>query len=173
MEILQATSQDGAKISRIFAASWKKGYKGLVAQDYLDGLRPDHWTAFLEEALESGKLWALLALEGERPAGALAYGAYRPPTGSQGGGIPGGGYIQALYVHPDYMGRGCGTALLQAGEAALAAQGYGCCFLYVLDTNAAARRFYEKQGYAWDGYALSCKAGEQPLVDLRYRKEFS
>ena len=33
-----------------------------------------------------------------------------------------------------------------------------------------ARRFYEKQGYRWNGERLGCRAGEQELTDLCYEK---
>ena len=82
------------------------------------------------------------------------------------------GYIQSLYVRPAYMGRGYGTALLRAAEAALEEAGYTGCFLYVLDTNRRARGFYESNGYAWDGTSLPCAVGGQALTDLRYVKAF-
>lgn len=106
---------------------------------------------------------------GPEAAGAVAYGAFIPPTGSQGP-ARGDGYVQALYVRPAYMGQGAGSALLQAAEEGLRAMGYRTAFLYVLDTNEKARRFYEKQGYRWNGERLGCRAGEQELTDLCYEK---
>lgn len=169
MEIRKATIEDAACISRIFWESWQRGYHGLICQGYLDGLRPDHWKAFFEARLQPGVLEALVAMAGPEPAGAAAYGAFIPPTGSQGPARA-DGYIQALYVRPAYMGQGFGSALLQAAEEGLRAMGYGTAFLYVLDTNEKARRFYERQGYRWNGEQLACQVGEQALTDLCYEK---
>ena len=107
----------------------------------LDGLRQDHWQAFFASQLQPGGLEARVAMLGPEAVGAVAYGAFVPPTGSQGP-ARGDGYVQALYVRPSYMGQGAGSALLQAAEEGLRAMGYGTAFLYVLDTNEKARRFY-------------------------------
>jgi elongator complex protein 3 len=63
------------------------------------------------------------------------------------------------------------TALLRAAEDSLRLQGYTHCFLYVLDTNIVARRFYEKSGYSWDGSGIDCPVGTVTVRDLRYVKE--
>lgn len=143
--------------------------RGLIDQAYLDGLRPDHWQAFFASQLQPGSLEARVAMLGPEAAGAVAYGAFIPPTGSQ---VParGDGYVQALYVRPAFMRQGVGSGLLQAAEEGLRAMGYRTAFLYVLDTNEKARRFYEKQGYRWNGERLGCRAGEQELTDLCYEK---
>jgi ribosomal protein S18 acetylase RimI-like enzyme len=63
-----------------------------------------------------------------------------------GGTLGIGGYLRLLAVAPDAHGRGVGTALLAAHEAAVAATARHA-FLLVSDFNAAARRFYERHGY--------------------------
>jgi GNAT superfamily N-acetyltransferase len=50
--------------------------------------------------------------------------------------------IEHLYVHPEFHGRGVGTALL-AKARALCPSGFR---LWVFQQNAQARRFYEKHG---------------------------
>ena len=118
MEIRKATIEDAACISSIFWESWQTGYRGLIDQAYLDGLRPDHWQAFFASQLQPGSLEAQVAMLGPEAAGAVAYGAFIPPTGSQ---VParGDGYVQALYVRPAFMRQGVGSGLLQAAEEGL------------------------------------------------------
>lgn len=43
MELRRAERKDAAAISRVHAVSWKSGYRGMIDQEYLDGLREDHW----------------------------------------------------------------------------------------------------------------------------------
>lgn len=174
MELRRAERKDAAAISRVHAASWKSGYRGMIDQGYLDGLREDHWVLPMSQWLESGSLEAVIAWEDGEAAGCVAYGQFTPPTGASGESAPpqGYGYILSLYVHPRYFRRGYGRALLGAAEDALRAKGHAGSFLYVLDTNAGARRFYERCGYVWDGSALDCGVGGQRLTDMRYLKAF-
>jgi ribosomal protein S18 acetylase RimI-like enzyme len=57
------------------------------------------------------------------------------------------GVVEDLYVRPGARGEGVGSALLAAAESALAAAGADVVVLEVLADNAAARRFYDRQGY--------------------------
>jgi ribosomal protein S18 acetylase RimI-like enzyme len=52
-------------------------------------------------------------------------------------------HLDHLYVHPDYHGRGVGTALL---HEALRHRPEGV-LLWVFQQNAQARRFYERRGF--------------------------
>lgn len=58
------------------------------------------------------------------------------------------GVVDNLYVEPDARDRGVGGDLLAAAEAALDDAGVDTVALEVMADNAAARRFYERHGYA-------------------------
>lgn len=58
------------------------------------------------------------------------------------------GLVHNLYVDPASRGRGVGTALLDAAEAALSAAGAERIALEAVADNDGARRFYERYGYA-------------------------
>ncbi len=53
-----------------------------------------------------------------------------------------GAWLDDLYVHPDHQGRGIGTALLDVVKAQ---RPEGFC-LWVFESNAPARAFYERHG---------------------------
>lgn len=57
------------------------------------------------------------------------------------------GYIYHTAVHPNYRGRGIGSALVQAAIQALERLGIGKAALVVLETNADGNAFWEKQGF--------------------------
>src|SRR5262249_43243883 len=61
------------------------------------------------------------------------------------------GEVYAMYVVEDAAGTGLGTALLHRAEADLRARGLVEMVLWVLETNARARRFYEREGWLPDG----------------------
>ena len=57
------------------------------------------------------------------------------------------GLLSNIYVEPGARGQGLGTALLEAAEDELAAQGAEVVVLEVMARNEAARRFYDRHGY--------------------------
>ncbi|TYT61577.1 GNAT family N-acetyltransferase [Natrialba swarupiae] len=57
------------------------------------------------------------------------------------------GSLSNLYVEPDYRGRGIGSALLEAVEAAFEARDVEVLVLEVMAENEEARRFYRRHGY--------------------------
>lgn len=58
------------------------------------------------------------------------------------------GAVHNLYVLPAYRGEGVGSALLEAAETELAADGADRICLEALVGNGEARRFYEDNGYS-------------------------
>jgi GNAT superfamily N-acetyltransferase len=86
---------------------------------------------FAEQVLPKHRV--LVALEGSAPVGFIAFD---------------GESVNQLYVRVDRLGRGIGTRLLQQAKDASA----GRLWLYTFACNAAARRFYARQGFvevAW------------------------
>jgi GNAT superfamily N-acetyltransferase len=61
------------------------------------------------------------------------------------------GEIPAVYVDPSVMGKGVGRELLEEATAELRLAGFSRATLWVLEANERARRFYENEGWAWDG----------------------
>ena len=57
------------------------------------------------------------------------------------------GYIYHTAVHPNYRGRGIGSALVQAAIQVLERLGIGKAAFVVLETNADGNVFWEKQGF--------------------------
>jgi len=57
------------------------------------------------------------------------------------------GLVENIYVRPAYRGRGIGSSLLDAAEAALTEAGVDVVALDVLADNDEARQFYRANGY--------------------------
>jgi ribosomal protein S18 acetylase RimI-like enzyme len=55
--------------------------------------------------------------------------------------------MDGIVVHPDMRGRGVGTHLLEEVAKFARQDGYGTVRLDVIDTNPAARRLYERNGF--------------------------
>ena len=147
-----------AELSGVYEASWRWAYRGIVPQPYLDALPAGHWAGFFDLP----GVHTLIAEHNGSFAGTASFGASRFPE------YEGMGEIVSLYLREPYAGRGLGRALLEAAAAALAALGFEDIFLWVLEENARARRFYERAGFAAAGEAIECDIGGKTLRELRY-----
>jgi GNAT superfamily N-acetyltransferase len=117
--------------------------------------------AAIRSRLGGGDAWALLAREGDEPAGHVALLA--DPE-------PGTAYLWQLFLRPAYWGTGLSDRLHEAFLEAARERGYERARLRTPDGQARARRFYERHGWETDGMALfDDKLGLELLVYERAR----
>ena len=83
--------------------------------------------------------------------------------------MSGWGEIVSLYLLPRVQGMGYGKALLRAAVDALGAMGLRDVFLWVLEDNLRARRFYEHMGFFASGEHLDDVIGGAALREVQYR----
>jgi putative acetyltransferase len=74
--------------------------------------------------------------------------------------------VRLLYVHPDHLGSGIGTQLLDAAKAS----GGASLELWCFAANVRARRFYERHGFRPVRFTDGA-SNEEKLPDVRYRWE--
>lgn len=159
-----AQPEDAPEISRIYSASWRSAYRGMVPQEYLDQLKDknDHWVERFHRDLGQGTLRAEMLFKGETPVGCAAYGKSRDDKLSDWGEI----------MYPDYYRQGYGTVLFHAAVEKLREQGYPGCFLWVLDKNLNAQKFYEKNGFERTQDVCHSEIMGEQLMEVRYRLKF-
>jgi len=75
-------------------------------------------------------------------------------------------FIDQLYVHPDYQNRGIGKALLDYAHQLSPEH----LWLYTLQVNMNARRFYEKNGFVAAKFGISPPPESEPDVEYHWRK---
>lgn len=130
-----ATQSDAAELSRVQEAAWKTAYSDIFPGSFLDALHvpESRWA----ERMSAG-VGVLVSTERDRIVGYSSYAAADDP---------GWGELRAIYVDPDFQGRGHGSRLLEATEAAIDYRGYESALLWVIDRNTSARNFYEHRGW--------------------------
>ena len=160
--IKHATVQDAAAISKIHALSWKSAYRGIVPQNYLDGIQDNLWVGAFQKWITENVFTADLLLLDDEVVGCITYGKSRDDSFSDWG------EIVSIYIHPDHYGKGYGQKLMGYALDQLKAGGFKNCFLWVLAANTKARRFYEKSGFVWDGEEGHIEIRGKKLTDLRY-----
>ena len=74
--------------------------------------------------------------------------------------------IRLLYTHPDFIGAGAGSLLLEAAKVS----GVAALELWCFAANTEARRFYEKHGFRAVRFTDG-RDNEEKMPDVRYRWE--
>ena len=152
---------DAHGIAALHVASWRWAYRGLLADGVLDALSVDERAAMWSELLADDGVAVLVA---ERD-GLLAGFASAAPSRDDDA-TPGTGEVAAIYLAEAEAGTGLGRDLFSRIQEELRSRGFTRATLWVLETNARARRFYEREGWRWDGslsdHQIQCD--RQPIV---------
>jgi ribosomal protein S18 acetylase RimI-like enzyme len=141
MQIRLANPSDSSAIGELHAASWRHTYREALSDSYLAGdvvsERKRLWEARLSQP--AAHQHVLLAHAGKLLAGfACVYGAEHEQWGS---------YLNNIHVAQAMHGKGLGNALLHAAASlCLGSYGEGSMYIWVLQSNEKAQRFYAKSG---------------------------
>lgn len=157
-----AEASQAGLISHIFSTNWRKTYRGLINDDYLKRLPDEYWVPSVRSWLESGQLYGLMVYEDGRPVGCAIYGRGRDA------GYEDWCEIVSLYIHPDVLHRGVGSALLQETLRLMREDGCSRFYLWAIEGNHLADRFYLKHGFRRTSDRVPYRIGGQDVADVRY-----
>jgi len=130
----------------IHMAGWRTAYKGILADDVLDGLDRTRWLKRYEDQVAGDGPWQTFVAVGERPLGHVCFGPYREQDSDKIDQAV--GEILSIYIDSSVYGTGVGGQLLTAALEMLPQHEVR---LWVLEENRRARAFYEKYGLRPDG----------------------
>jgi ribosomal protein S18 acetylase RimI-like enzyme len=164
-----ASSSDADAIAAVHVAGWRWGYRDLLPPELLDGLDADERAERLRAVMneEEPTVAVHLADAGGRVIGFVSSGPSRDSDGVQLG------EIYALYVEEHVAGMGVGVELLRTAVESLRQRGFDRATLWVLDTNARARRFYEREAWTPDGGINSEEFRGVTLHEVRYARQLA
>ena len=177
--VRRADQDDAPELARVNVAAWRRAYRGIVPDEFLDGMdsarRELGWSRWLA-----------------MPEPDAVFVATDPVTG--GGGYQAGrrivayasvcavreaqdahpelptGELAALYTDPAVWGRGAGHAVHEAAMDALGRFGFKHAVLWVFEDNPMARTFYCRHGWTCDGVREEFEVGGQRPFELRYSR---
>jgi ribosomal protein S18 acetylase RimI-like enzyme len=161
-----ARPADAESIEALRVRCWGTAYRGMIPDDFLDGLpaglaaRGVARARMLADPAAGGR--QLVAAAATGVVGWAASGSSRDADRDR----PSAGEIYACYVAPEWSGYGLGGRLLRRLLTELAAEGRTEVALWVLAANERARRFYALHGFAPDGSQRSLDLGG-PVVEVR------
>lgn len=165
MHLRIATAADIAAIAELHATSWRNAYRGLLPDAVLDadllGNRLQAWQSRLQDAIAGARRTWLLT-NGDQ---AQAFASVVLDADPQHGHL-----LDNLHVRPDAKSQGLGRRLLRVAAQWVQEQAPGRpLYLWVLDGNWRAARFYERCGARhvechWDDHLPGVR-----VCDHRYR----
>lgn len=156
-------TDDAEAVATLHAMSWRSAYRGMLTDDFLDN----------HVAADRHALWRDRLLG---PAAAPAFGVVAEDDAGQLIGFAyvllqhdpvWGTLIDNLHVHPDHKGGGIGRRLLQAVARELGPAHTQPAFLWVLDANEPAKRFYARMGAEFAERSMSPEFGGRSLPEWR------
>jgi GNAT superfamily N-acetyltransferase len=164
LSVRTATPQDAAGVADVHVRAWQTAYRGLLPDEYLDGLRAaDRISRYRFGVTEPDQPTTIVAVDGGVICGFATTGPARD------GAVPSAGLLHALYVEPACWGRGVGRLLMAEARARLRGQGFLEGVLWVLVGNDRAQRFYRADGWLPDGSRRDQEVWGITVDEIRYR----
>jgi hypothetical protein len=159
-----ADASDRAAIAAFHAASWRRAYRGILSDSFLDGAidaeRLELWTKRLSPSGSHRRL-VLLAEELRGLAGFVCVLLDEEPEW--------GACLDNLHVRPDSHRQGLGRRLFAEAARWLTSVEPGWpLHLWVFETNRAARGFYDRFGGEVVTRRIKCMPGGGDIASLRY-----
>jgi len=175
--IRKAVYSDLPVVSKLHIASWRFAYKGIMQAAFLKQLRLDDRISAWHKVLEHSQ-GELLVAENNNKGKSNKEGnnkivGFSHIIASRDDDLNATkfGEITAIYLNPEYIGRGIGYKLLQESICYLTTKGFSHVFLWVLKNNVLAKNFYVQFGFTADGKEKTHSA--DGLVEERYIFDFT
>jgi GNAT superfamily N-acetyltransferase len=168
MLLRAAEPDDAMSVARVHVRSWQVGYRNLLADDYLDKIQPE----------ERAKRYKFANPDPRQPSTIVAVEAgvirgFATTAPAHDPDAPDHGELCALYVDPDWWGRGVGVALVSAARTHLLDLGFRQALLWMLVGNTRADHFYRADEWKPDGVRRTASVWGLTIDEVRYRRTLS
>lgn len=163
IEYRPASPPDAEAVALLHARSWRRNYRGAFTDAFLDGDLDEERLRVWRKRLDhpSADQLVRLAVDGPDLVGFVcAYGAHDPQWGS---------FVDNLHVADGSRHNGVGSSLMQQTGTWLIPRYSGLgIYLWVLEANSGARRFYERLGAENAGVSTMETHGGAVVRSCRY-----
>ena len=159
--IRKAGIEDVPQIAEVHVESWQKSFRGIAPQKYLNDLSVEkREKAFNERFFDKDYLMFVAETEENKIVGFADFGKGRddqPKYERE---------LYAIYLLPEFQGKGIGGELFKKGVKKMLAEGYTSMYLQALEISPY-RKFYEKMGGKVIGRS-TYKLGDEDFNSLFY-----
>lgn len=160
-----ARNGDSKGMGIVHVRAWQAAYRGVMTDDYLDGLSIEERAAMWERAISApAGPHVLVAAVGDEVIGFASFGA--EPNQLDSSGV---GELFAINLEPARWGNGIGRLLLRKATDSLRSMGFREAVLWVVTTNFRARSLYESEGWTDDEAVRSEDVLRAIVQEMRYR----
>jgi GNAT superfamily N-acetyltransferase len=159
-----AEPADAMAVAHLHVKAWQAAYHTLLPEMYLHALRPEERAAKYDFAhIDPSKPRTIVATVGR-----LIHGFATTAPAQNVDDIPRCGELCALYVDPEWWGRGVGRALVAAARSHLVEVGFDTGVLWMLAGNTRADQFYRRDAWTPDGRSRRVTVWGVTIDEVRY-----
>lgn len=163
-----ARDGDAPIVAELHAASWRAAYRDMLPAGYLRRLDPmrlvGDWHRRINRSARAPEVFVLE--HDDAVVGFVQIGPCRHDRDM----IQFAGEVYMLYLRPDRIGAGFGSALLRGALSELEQRGYRWLVIWVLSANREARRFYRHMGLRFDGTTRVDRFDHRSVKVARYAR---
>lgn len=153
-------------LAALHVVSWKAAYKGMLPDAYLNSLTVNRRAEKWEKHFRDSQIIIRISED----QGQICGFCFGGPSRDDDVDSTSVGEIHAIYLSPDYWGRGVGYPLCKSVMNELFLKKYAEATLWVIRENLRAQSFYKKLGFWPDGSSkVKTKAPGIYLDEIRYR----
>ncbi len=163
MNFRAARESDAEGLAMLHAESWRRTYRGMMTDEFLDGDVLSNRLAAWRDRMRGNKTgqFVFVAEQAAMLAGFICVFADED--------VSWGSYIDNLHVSWAYAHQGIGTALMsRAAEWLVETHPHSRVYLWVMEANGMARRFYERLGAHNAGTSIKQDPGGGAAPNCRY-----
>src|SRR6202142_4528508 len=163
MLIRDALETDAPAIAKLHAESWRSAYRGVLSEEYLRNDVHRERLAVWQSRFSQDVQRSMFAIVAEMTSGLAGFVCVFPQKDATFGS-----FLDNLHVAPQLTGQGIGRKLLSESARRLAnLPSPAGLYLWVIEQNYRARRFYEKAGAQIVGSALITMPDERSVAAFR------
>ena len=153
MNVRIADQKDSNIIGNVHSMAWKSAYRGIFPDEYIDSDTPSKRAEEFLDSIKDDRCTYFLLEEAGQVAGIVKI--HEEDNTLE---------IESIYILDEYRGKGFGRQFIDFIKTY---RPQADIFLWVLEVNTNARRFYENNGFVMSGESRTIKRGTE-FVQLRY-----
>lgn len=140
--IRQMLTDDVSYVARFHHAAWMNAYRDFLPKENLKRFSLHHFQESWKEIMQDKERTNLVAIEKAMPVGYASYSPYKKS---------GHWELIGIYVDPQSMNKGCGSALFSSVVDFIKLQEGTRLVVWVVTSNQRAINFYQKLGMTATG----------------------
>lgn len=152
MRVRIASQEDADIVGKVHSDAWKSAYRGIFPGEYIDSDTASKRKNEFLDSIKNDKCTYFVLEETNQVAGIVK-------TFERNNALE----IESIYILSEFRGEGLGRQFIDFIKEERA----GNIFLWVLEVNTNARRFYEKNGFVPTGDTRTITRGGE-FKQLRY-----